>query len=102
MGGVLNLTLSGALTEEECLHIVEQLKNISQNKFYTINVFDVNLNRYVGDAELLYKYGEYYVVKNMFYLGGHLIVVAYHFYLNGRYERTVELDIDISMLNSAQ
>lgn len=88
VGGVLNLTLGSTMTTEECLEIVKKLDDISQNKFYTINVYDTVKKLYVGDFELLVIGTDNYTLIQSFITGeGNIGRLKYIFYFNGDYSR---------------
>lgn len=89
IGGVLNLTLSDTMSKEECLEIVKKLDDISQNKFYTINVWDTPGDLYLGDVELFKDYSSYYtLIQNLIANDGTIRRYTYTFYTNGKYNRT--------------
>ena len=97
MGGVLNLSLGSSMTTEECLEIVKKLDDISQNSFYTINVFDLVERKYLGDFELLYYADDHYTLINTSTTHtGWLARYEYTFYQSGKYarRRTILLDAE--------
>jgi hypothetical protein len=88
-GGMLNLALNSAMSQDECLETVNILKDISQNKFYTINVFDIALSLYLGDCELIDELSTVYVLNNTYMnADGELCAIRYRFFKDGRYDRT--------------
>lgn len=87
-GGILNLSLGSTMTEEECLEIVKKLEDISQNKFYTINIYDKLYEKFIGDAELLYKVGSHFTILNTAINNTQEVVrFKYVFYTDGKYAR---------------
>lgn len=97
IGGVLNLTLGNTMTKEECLEIVKKLNDISQNKFYTVNIYDTVADSYYGDCELIHKYDiEYLLIHTHSSSTGDLTTRAYHFYFDGTYKRIIKTFGNIS------
>ena len=76
---------------EECLEIVKKLDDISQNQFYTINVYDVGRSRYLGDCELIAENDEkYQLIQSYFNTAGEITSFLYAFYKDGTYSRTIK------------
>lgn len=90
-GGILNLTLGNTMTKEECLEIVKKLNDISQNKFYTVNIYDTVSDSYYGDCELIHKYSnEILLIHTHSGSTGDITTRAYHFYIDGNYKRQIK------------
>lgn len=84
------------MSEQECLEIVQKLDDISQNKFYTINVWDTSNNQYYGDTELYVEYeNQYNLICTFVGSAGTVGNIVYRFYKNGTFER-VRTDYSLS------
>lgn len=87
-GGILNLSLGSRITTEECLEIVKKLEEISQNKFYTINVWDTERGVYLGDCEFIKELTTTYVLTNFcMNADAEVIFFRYRFFKDGTYDR---------------
>lgn len=75
------------MTTEECLEIVKKLDDISQNKFYTINVYDTVRNNYLGDSELVFANAHYSIIHSWIGANSKVYTVTYRFHKDGNYER---------------
>lgn len=86
-GGVLNLSLDSEMTTNECLDIVKKLDDISQNKFYTINIWDIPSKSYKGNVEVMKESDRYVILSNR--LGSTSGIHLYHyiFHRTGEYTR---------------
>ena len=49
----LNLSLDTSMSKEKCLEIYNKLNELSQNKFYTINIYDIPTKEYYGNPTVL-------------------------------------------------
>lgn len=98
-GGVLNLALGSGITHSRCLEIIEKLAQISQNKFYIINVYDTEAGIYLGDVELVSVTGSSYVLtQNVIARDSSIRQYKYNFYKDGTYERTAHNYVKITDL----